>query len=460
MSDLSAPEALLLAARGELDPRSLWFILTDVMSSIERVRRRFEKVASSAPAEAVRAREAFKRHRQVLDQACRHVSGPPQELKRLSSELSLANGELDRCLSEHREAALVAMGPTRLAGVNSILRTIQQNRPPAAIGACLAEERKRLEHGLAAPNLPEPVQEALTAMQEHVGELLLLSTDPTQPRFREVAQSYYEVALKAQEAFSRAEAEAELERGPTPNAALNRLIHQVRAGQPADPEDVLGDIAGLRNQLASVARMLASSPRVNEIAARLEDSFERLEQAIEALQPQTLQDAVRAILESFEELSRAGRELQQLSETEGKTPCVHCGQLNRSDFASCSKCGALLPRVARLRESLLDVSETGGQSPPMTQNLKRIMDAIGAFEDGSIGRPVFQDQVLWFRGLLTRALELWPAGQQPPADYLEALQDIEAGLSFLEQAEGSGVMLDSGRALLLKGAARAHSAAG
>lgn len=462
MSDLSAPEAMLLAARGELDPRSLWFILTDVMNSVERVRRRFEKVASRAPDQAARTRDAFKRHRQLLDLACRHVAGPPAELKRLSGELRQANGELERCLAEHKEAALSAMGPTRLAGVNSILRAIEQNRPSAALGACLAQERKRLEQALAAPNLSEPILEALTQMNEHVGELLLLCHEPGQPRFRELAQSYYQCALAAQETFARAEAEAVLERGPTPNPALNRLIHQVRSGQPADPQDVLGDIAGLRNQLASVARMLAKSPRVGEIAGQLEAQFDRLELAIETMcvQPGAWQASVGEIMESFEGLGQAGRELQELTENEGKTPCAHCGQLNRSDFSSCSRCGAVLPRVARARESLLDLSESGGQSPPMTQNLKRMMDAIGAFEAGSIDLQVFQDQLLWFRSLLARALELWPTGQEPPADYLEALQDIEAGLSFLEQADGSGAILDSGRALLLKGAARAHSAAG
>lgn len=459
MSDLSAPDAMLLASRGELDPRSLWFILTDVMNSVERIRRRFEKVAERAPREAALVREAFKRHRQLLDLACRQVAGPPAELKRLSSELGEASSELDRRLSEHREAALVNLGPTRLAGVNSILQMIQQNRSPAALGAGLAQERNRLERGLSNPELPEPVQQALTAMHEHVGELLLLSSDPTLPRFREVAQDYFRVALAAQETFAQAEARSEMGRGPTPNSALNHLIHQVRQGQPADPQDVLGDIAGLRNQLASVARML-TSPRVTEIAFQLDNEFDRLEEAIEGLQPGCWQEPLREILLAFEGLSRAGQELRTLSETEGKTPCVHCGQLNRSDIASCSRCGAVLPRVAMARESLIDVSESGGQAPPMTQNLKRIVDAISGFESGTIGRQDFQDQVAWFRGLLARTLELWPTTQQPPTEYLEALQDIEAGLTFLEQAEGSGVALDSGRALLLKGAARAHSVAG
>ena len=457
MSDLSAPEAMLQAARGELDPRSLWFILTDVMSSVERVRRRFEKAAARAPAEAERVREAFKRHRQVLDQACKQVQGPPAELKRLAAELSSANGELDRSLHDHREAALVAMGPTRLSGVNAILRAIQANRSPAGVGAMLADERRRLEHALASPNLPDEVAEALSQMQEHVGQLLLGAERMQTPEFRQLAQSYYRVALAAQEAFARAEAEAALERGPTPNAGLNRLIHQVREGQPADPQDVLGDIAGLRNQLASVARMLSGSARVTALASQLEEHFEHLEQAIESLcvEPTGWPEAVRTMMDAFEGLAQAGRELQQLSESEGKTPCAHCGQLNRSDFAACSRCGAVLPRVAMVRETLLDVTESGGQSPPMTQNLKRMMDAIAAFESGSIARTVFLDQVVWFRGLLARALDLWPPGQQPPADYLEGLQDIEASLSFLEQAEGSGVLLDSGRSLLLKGAARA-----
>lgn len=446
-----------MASRGELDPRSLWFILTDVMASVERVRRRFEKRAAGAPEQAARARELFKRHRQVLDLACRHVTGPPAELKRLAGELRAVNQELDACLAEHREAALVAMGPTRLAGVNAILRSVQQQRPPAALGTCLAQERKRLEQALASPGLSEEVTEILARMNDHVCEMLVLSGNPT--RLHELAQSYYRVALEAQEVFARAEQEAEQAKGPTPHAGLNRLIHQVRNGQEVDPTDLLGEFAGMRNQLASLARMLSSTARVPEIAARLEESFDLLERAIEGMcaQPGRWPEAVHALSQAFAGLTRAGEELKSLSDTEGKTPCAHCGQLNRSDFASCSRCGALLPRVAGLRQSLLDVSENAIQGPPMTQNLKRLVDAIGAFEGGSIGREVFQDQVVWFRGLLARALELWPAGQDPPADYLEALQDLEAGLSFLEQADGSGAVLDSGRALVLKGAARAMS---
>lgn len=459
MSDLTASEAMLLASRGELDARSLWFILTDVMSSVEQVRRRFEQVAARAPREAERVRDVFKRHRQVLDQACRHVSGPASRLESLSAQLSELNRELDDCLTEHREAAMVAMGPTRLPGVNAILQAIKANRSGAGLGALLAEERKRVERGLAAQHLPEEVADALGRMSEHLGEMLLLSDTPMEPRFRELAQSYYQTALTAQETFARAEAEARMESGPTPNPALNRLIHDVRAGLPADPQDVLGDIAGLRNQLASVARMLSSSQGVTAIAANLEEQFDRLEIAVETLctQPAEWPRAVGEITAAFVGLSRSGKALALLGETEGKIPCVHCGQLNRSDFASCSRCGAVLPRVAQLREARVDIGENAGQGPPMTQNLKRMLDAIGAFENGAIPVHVFQDQVIWFRGLLARALELWPPGQQPPADYLEALQDVEAGLSFLEQAEGSGVMLDSGRALLLQGAARAHS---
>jgi len=51
-------------------------------------------------------------------------------------------------------------------------------------------------------------------------------------------------------------------------------------------------------------------------------------------------------------------------------------------------------------------------------------------------------------------LSLWACSPLPP-EYLEALQDLEAGLSFLEQAEGPGLELDSGRALALKGAGQA-----
>lgn len=450
---------MLMASRGELDPRSLWFILTDVMASVERVRRRFEKRAGGAPEQAARAREMFKRHRQVLDLACRHVTGPPPELKRLAGELRTVNQELDLCLAEHREAALVALGPTRLAGVNAVLRSVQQQRPPAALGSCLAQERKRLEQAMATPGLSEAVAEVLSQMNDHVCEMLLLTGDPTRARLHELAQSYYRVALQAQELFARAEQEAEWEKGPTPHAGLNRLIHQVRDGQPVDPTDLLGELAGMRNQLASLARMLSSTARVPEIAAGLEESFDLLERAIEGMcaQPARWPEAVRAISQAFAGLTRGGQELKSLSESEGKTPCAHCGQLNRSDFASCSRCGALLPRMAGVRQSLLDVSENATVGPPMTENLKRLVDAIGAFEAGSIGREVFQDQVVWFRGLLARALELWPAGQDPPADYLEALQDLEAGLSFLEQADGSGAVLDSGRALVLKGAARAMS---
>lgn len=450
-SHLSASEALLQAARKELDARSLWFILADVMGSVEQVRRGFEKVADKAPGQTVRVREAFKRHRQLLDQACRQVAAPPAALRELAEQLTRATGELDQALLAHREAAQIAMGPTRLGGVNAILNAGSVRTR----AICLASERQRLEQALEPPELPDSVRHALSQMLELVGTMLLELQAPSLP---ELLARYRAVAVEAQEVFAAAEAEAALSSGPTPHADLNRLLHAARRGEPVDCREVLGDVAGLRNQLASVARMLAGSAQVGEIAERIEQRFDNLEEALERLEqsPSEVAGLVPTLQEAFAGLAREGQRLAELAEAEGKTPCTRCGQLNRSDFAACSRCGAVLPRVAAARTSSVDLSEGGSPSAvPLTENLKRLIDAVGAFEAGSLQRDDLLAELAWFRSLLERALNLWPPGQHPPPEYLEALQDLEAGLSFLEQAEGPGVELDSGRALVLKGAGQA-----
>lgn len=452
---LSPAQALLLAARKELDARSLWFILADGMGSVERIRRGFEKVADRAPGQATRVREAFKHHRQLLDQACRQVRAQPAVLKKLAEELSQATGELDQALLAHREAAQMAMGPTRLGGANSILNA----RSTRALAVCLASERERLEHALEASELSDSVRHVLSRMLELVGVMLLELEAPSLP---ELLRQYRSLAEEAQEVFALAEAQAASGRGPTPHAGLNRLLHAARQGQPVDCQEVLGDVAGLRNQLSSLARMQSGSAQVEAISQRLEQRFDELEAALEWLEQGAaeVEQVAHALQAAFAGLAQEGQHLAELADSEGKTPCVHCGQLNRSDFSACSRCGAVLPRVAAGRASYVDLAEgdSTSQGVPMTENLKRLMDAVGAFESGSLQKSEFLGQLAWFRGLLERALALWPPGQRPPPDYLEALQDLEAGLSFLEQAEGPGVELDSGRALVLKGAGQALQA--
>ncbi len=454
-SHLSPAQALLLAARKELDARSLWFILADGMGSVEQIRRGFEKVADRAPSQASRVREAFKRHRQLLDQACRQVRAHPAELKRLAEELSQATGELDQALLAHREAAQMAMGPTRLGGANAILNA----RSTKTLAVCLAGERERLEHALEASELPDSVRHALRGMLDLVGLMLLELEAASLP---DLLRQYRALAEEAQEVFALAEAQDASSRGPTPHPGLNRLLHAARRGEKVDCQEVLGDVAGLRNQLASLARMRSGSAQVEAIGQRLEQRFNELEAALEWLEqePAEVEQVAHALQVAFAGLAQEGRHLAELADSEGKTPCAHCGQLNRSDFSVCSRCGAVLPRMVAARASYVDLAE--GDSPsqgvPMTENLKRLMEAVGAFESGALQKSDFLGQLAWFRGLLERALALWPPGQPPPPDYLEALQDLEAGLSFLEQAEGPGVELDSGRALVLKGAGQALQA--
>ncbi len=71
----------------------------------------------------------------------------------------------------------------------------------------------------------------------------------------------------------------------------------------------------------------------------------------------------------------------------------------------------------------------------MTESLQRILAAIDGFRCGELGADEFQAEVAFFSALVhqaRRAVEEEPHAGQPLALYLEGLQDIEAGLGFLE----------------------------
>ncbi len=119
-----------------------------------------------------------------------------------------------------------------------------------------------------------------------------------------------------------------------------------------------------------------------------------------------LDQAEWQLKEGVEILEKSMKIFEDISEREGKTPCIRCGTYNQSDRKTCVKCGAILPKAADVGSAStfdVQVGETTlslDQDIPLPENLEILFTAVNQIADGEISVEEFEDTVESFYELM------------------------------------------------------------
>lgn len=119
-----------------------------------------------------------------------------------------------------------------------------------------------------------------------------------------------------------------------------------------------------------------------------------------------LDQAEWQLKEGVEILEKSMKIFEDISEREGKTPCIRCGTYNQPDRKTCVKCGAILPKAADVGSAStfdVQVGETSlslDQDIPLPENLEILFTAVNQIADGVISIEEFEDTVEGFYELM------------------------------------------------------------
>lgn len=119
-----------------------------------------------------------------------------------------------------------------------------------------------------------------------------------------------------------------------------------------------------------------------------------------------LDQAEWQLKEGVEILEKSMKIFEDISEREGKTPCIRCGTYNQPDRKTCVKCGAILPKAADVGSAStfdVQVGETTlslDQDIPLPENLEILFTAVNQMADGEISVEEFEDTVEGFYELM------------------------------------------------------------
>jgi hypothetical protein len=193
---------------------------------------------------------------------------------------------------------------------------------------------------------------------------------------------------------------------PTRIASLNLLFHflnELENGQ-AYLEDLVGPFQSFYQAVPSLldtavgvadgaqGTLLEETQRLIANLQDIESSVLDLEDVVfgddEEIELRPFKEQLLELADEFADIFKA---VEQLSELEGKVPCVSCSYYNPADRKQCQECGAILPAVARERVAQLEVvaQQSGvvesGAEPRfvMTENFRRLFQAIDRVIEGA-----------------------------------------------------------------------------
>lgn len=469
----------LLDTATTVSPEFLREAVADFQGALEHLQQDFEASLSHQEPELVEAtgaqieavRGALQEQARLTAELAAHIK-PDADLRSWASPVRAAARHTNDALAAYREAALIAYGPTGLAGVNLILRTADHLLEEESDGAWerlrgqVESEHNRSLYALAQSPDNAPLRETLGDMASVLRQLLVRADQRSLEGVQHLSGELVAAAEDLEAVLAELQARDELSEGPTPFARINLIMNLAREGAAEElleaSQLLQQDVGSWRSQCATIARRVATSPRIAEWAQAVDKMYEEFDQELVELYQAASRQELEAVEERgqllgqlWEELTLAQKQLEKAIERQDQTPCVRCGHYNAQEKKNCEKCGAILPVSAQERSHAVNVDDagrsqaTGAEVAPteMTENLQRILGAVEQFQQGRLPVEDLHAEVTWMTGLLQEARNLLPQpkGDPAPAEpasesvaspvglYLEGLQDMEAGLAFLRQ---------------------------
>lgn len=428
-------------------------------------------------------------------------------LESIPERIDKVSLSLDKAFFDFRQKGLIAMGPTKVPGINLLIHTCGRILSGEKLEALLKEQAQR-EAGAIEETIAEmaaqpqgadfkAMREAFEMYQGNVSAILESADNPDLEKLKQMVRDLIRTGLTFDEAARIKEFKGEME-GPTRSPMVNRLIvasDALRDGS-TDMDTFLGITQELWDQLESlkfkynaILRNPPSSSVVEEEASFLGDTIQNFEETLNLIYDFTDTENYELLDEGLERLKALIAELEQsitifrdISEREGKTPCVRCGHYNEPGARICEKCRFVLPIFSEKDHVGLDFVDGAGlpKAPEqesdhevvMTENVQKLFDAADGVTSGTVGRDEFEQALAWMERLLAEAYHSAvpvEAALSKTSDenarktmgeladlYVQGLEDFEVGLSFLRQffADASPQAIQAGKQMIWQGMAK------
>lgn len=498
-SDFSSRSLLLQTIEdvmtGKADASSLSELIEKTRENLKDTRLDFDMVVSGQPSgikdackDSIAAvNRCFEEYTEALDETASYLSKFDKSiLERVYDKIVRVSEELDRAFFEFRQEGLIALGPTRVPGINLLIHT--SNR--ILDGEQLLDELREqvMKEGGVVEETFEELQQTWTgtegeayrkAYEAYLDTLdRLLEYFETQDKetLEKIVDSLVDVGQLFEEA-SGVGLQEELSREPTGSPLANIVINSafgVREGT-VDREFfarhlhlLWEELQGMKFKYNALLRTPPDSSVIEEESVIVGEILQMFEEALilyfdflDTSRFDLIDEAAKKLEISIEEMQQSVENLQALSKREGKIPCVKCGHYNPSKNRVCEQCSAVLPAIANQATSTVDFVEGQRQTADglqqqtvMTENVQKLFDAANSYARGEITAGEFESILSWMENLLQKSYQ--SAGPLPQVDvskkadrkrqkqfkqilgesadlYIQGLEDFEVGLSFLRQ---------------------------
>ena len=424
MNHAGLPEVLEETARGNTSRefasqqahRYLLSLLRLEQEFRATVRLQVDEISQLCRAE----QQGVERNLRLLQAAAQESIGAPLSgLPLLADRLRALSQDYNRSAAAYREASLVAIGPTGLAGVNLIARTAQtllDDGPDEILHSQLntqvQQELDRLELSRRQSG------QALHAVMEDLESCLIQLISHFLPRMSEQAEGALNELLDSADAFEAElrtlERARDLSHGPTPYGPINRLLNS------SDPEEFRRLAGEFQAQLGTWSSQLASAVASLEDCsqgAALQSAYASfglsIQQLLEA--DSEHQQLAEQLVPQWEELLQLQRQLEDWLHQQTRRACDECGCQLAGDARSCRHCGAT-------RGAAVSRSAEPQEPVQIPESLRRLFVAVDGFTSGNQSLQELQRELNLFAAKV-------PQAQHP------GIQEIQAGLLYLRQLD-------------------------
>ena len=451
---------------------------------------------------------AFDEYKSILDKIGLYFHSFDQKsLEESSQKLPEISDKLEKLFFEYRDLALTSMGPSKIASLNLVVDTMNRINKGEDLFEKLAfhveSESLVLEDIMEEMEQGEETEELLARKE---ASLKFLEAMDTIAEFLETddeslfdrAEKELNQAVEMYNSLPGVIDHQDLAKSPTRSPLANIVINSAKGLKDGSvtPEFFGEALQRLWDELDMMKFRFNTLSGTQEESSMVQEESEILEEIIIAYE-EVLNEYFDALetwnLENFDELEEKLKNIvlelyesmkafERISESEGKIPCVHCGNYNPAGSRFCEKCNFKLPEIAQEKSSRLDMKEggqvniAGEEAPVMTQNVKELFESAQMAAEGKMDFDEFVGVIEWMESLLQQAYKA--AGPIPPTKleklkgdekdkiqkvdsllkeasdvYQKGLEEFEVGLSFFRQfAEGgSHDSIQAGSRMIMQG---------
>ncbi|MHB2018805.1 MAG: hypothetical protein ACYCW6_17790, partial [Candidatus Xenobia bacterium] len=348
--------------------------------------------------------------------------------------------QLNAGFNSYRDAVLVAQGPSDVPLYNlmlPLLKAVKDGQAPIQQLVFYIEgERIRAKGNLVAmekglPELPE-VQQLRKAWETQLETATRFGKAAVEKNW-ETAELELDLLRDNMRSLNTLMLQAELavrSTGPSPSPLVNLLVNTGRRmaiGQAQAYEflplfeELKHGVRGIAVQLEVIQTEAAAGDRDGyaEVITAGKQAFEHYDEGFRLIEAffegrvvENLQRGLELVLKASTEQQTAHQKLLDQMEKQGKVSCIKCGHPSSPGRLRCERCGTPLPlappgtptSVLGGQQEGVEVQTAEADQPIVTENLRRLYDAVNRVAEGSLSVEKYLETVQWFEELVETQL--------------------------------------------------------